>query len=74
MFSPQALSVKLTTVVRKGDAYHPLLMSFSYSRLLETVQTYIDAYLQRNPSDYLIKVHNLNLPLTPVKVFVQSFA
>ncbi|XP_075906466.1 telomeric repeat-binding factor 1 [Nelusetta ayraudi] len=52
---PEGLSVKLTTVVKKGDTYHPLLMSFSFSRLLEAVQSYVDAYLQRNPSDYLIK-------------------
>lgn len=74
VFFPQGLSVKLTTVVKKGDAYHPLLMSFSYSRLLEMVQSYIDAYLRRNPSDYLIKVHNLNLPHTSVRVFIWSFA
>lgn len=57
-FFRQGLSVKLTTVVRKGDTYHPLLVNFSFSRLLEAVQSYVDAYLQMNPSDYLIKVHN----------------
>lgn len=56
------MSAKLTTVVKKGDAYHPLLMGFSFSRLLEKVHSYIDAYLQTCPSDHLIKVHETNSP------------
>ncbi|XP_029384720.1 telomeric repeat-binding factor 1 isoform X2 [Echeneis naucrates] len=52
---PQNLRVKLTTVVTKRDTYHPFLRSFSFSRLLETIQSYLDSYLERNPSDYLLK-------------------
>ncbi|KAI3355238.1 hypothetical protein L3Q82_018092, partial [Scortum barcoo] len=52
---PQSLRVKLTTIVTQKETYHPFLMSFSYSRLLETVQSYLDAYLKKNPSDYLLK-------------------
>ncbi|XP_071341433.1 telomeric repeat-binding factor 1 [Trachinotus anak] len=52
---PQNLRVKLTTVVTKRDTYHPFLMSFSFSRLLKTIQSYVDDYLKNNPSDYLLK-------------------
>lgn len=72
-FWQQGLSIKLTTVVKKGDAYHPLLMNLSFRRLLDTVQSYIDAYLQRNPSDYLIKVRDPNSPHALVGVLIWSF-
>uniref|UniRef100_A0A8C6UC32 Telomeric repeat binding factor (NIMA-interacting) 1 n=1 Tax=Neogobius melanostomus TaxID=47308 RepID=A0A8C6UC32_9GOBI len=52
---PSTLRVKLRTVVAQKDNYHPLLKSFSYSRLLETTQTFLDAFLQKNPCDYLLK-------------------
>nr|XP_046227128.1 telomeric repeat-binding factor 1 [Scatophagus argus] len=52
---PRNVGVKLSTVVTKAETYHPLLMSLSFSRLLETVQSYLDAYLEKNPSDYLLK-------------------
>uniref|UniRef100_A0A665VMV5 Uncharacterized protein n=1 Tax=Echeneis naucrates TaxID=173247 RepID=A0A665VMV5_ECHNA len=41
-FTQQNLRVKLTTVVTKRDTYHPFLRSFSFSRLLETIQSYLD--------------------------------
>ncbi|XP_042366463.1 telomeric repeat-binding factor 1 [Plectropomus leopardus] len=52
---PQNLRVKLSTVVTQRDTYHPFLMSFSFSRLLDSVQSYLDAYLEKNPSDFLLK-------------------
>ncbi|XP_030611860.1 telomeric repeat-binding factor 1 isoform X1 [Archocentrus centrarchus] len=52
---PQGLGVKLSKIVEQRETYHPFLMSFSFSRLLETVQSYLDAYLEKNPSDYLLK-------------------
>ncbi|XP_051266306.1 telomeric repeat-binding factor 1 [Dicentrarchus labrax] len=52
---PQNLGVKLSTIVTQKETYHPFLLSFSFSRLLETVQSYLDAYLEKNPSDYLLK-------------------
>lgn len=55
----QNLRVKLTTIVEQRETYHPFLMSFSFSRLLETVQSYLDAYLKKYPSDYLLKVQDL---------------
>uniref|UniRef100_UPI003AAA7D48 telomeric repeat-binding factor 1 n=1 Tax=Centroberyx gerrardi TaxID=166262 RepID=UPI003AAA7D48 len=52
---PQNLRVKLSTIVTQRDTYHPFLLSFSFSRLLETVRSYLDAYLEKNPSDYLLQ-------------------
>ncbi|XP_054478666.1 telomeric repeat-binding factor 1 isoform X2 [Anoplopoma fimbria] len=52
---PQNLIVKLSTIVTQREIYHPFIISFSYSRLLETIKSYLDAYLEKNPSDYLIK-------------------
>ncbi|CAI5673339.1 unnamed protein product [Oreochromis niloticus] len=52
---PQGLRVKLSKIVAQVETYHPFLMSFSFSRLLETVQSYLDSYLEKNPSDYLLK-------------------
>ncbi|XP_072234867.1 telomeric repeat-binding factor 1 [Leuresthes tenuis] len=54
---PQNLRAKLSTVVaqRKHESYHPFLMNFSFSRLQETLQSYLDTYLEKNPSDYLLK-------------------
>ncbi|XP_037613366.1 telomeric repeat-binding factor 1 [Sebastes umbrosus] len=52
---PKKLIVKLTTIVTERETYHPFLMSFSFSRLLETINSYLDAYLEKNPSDYILK-------------------
>ncbi|XP_068565951.1 telomeric repeat-binding factor 1 isoform X2 [Cebidichthys violaceus] len=52
---PQNMMVKLSTIVTQKETYHPFLMSFSFSRLLETIKSYLDAYLEKNPSDYLLK-------------------
>ncbi|XP_041817359.1 telomeric repeat-binding factor 1 isoform X2 [Chelmon rostratus] len=52
---PQNLRVKLSTIVTQREIYHPFLTSFSFSRLLETVQSYLDAFLEKNPCDYLLK-------------------
>lgn len=43
-------------MVKKKDPHDPLLNSYSFTRLLETIKTYLDAYLEKNPSDYLVKV------------------
>ncbi|KAM9337391.1 telomeric repeat-binding factor 1 [Symphorus nematophorus] len=52
---PQNVGVKLTRIVTQKETYHPLLVSFSFNRLLETIQSFLDAYLQKDPSDYLLK-------------------
>uniref|UniRef100_A0A3Q1EEF8 Telomeric repeat-binding factor n=1 Tax=Acanthochromis polyacanthus TaxID=80966 RepID=A0A3Q1EEF8_9TELE len=49
------LGVKLSKIVAQRDPSHPYLMNFSFSGLLDTVQSYLDAYLDKNPSDYLLK-------------------
>ncbi|XP_023265692.1 telomeric repeat-binding factor 1-like [Seriola lalandi dorsalis] len=56
---PQNVGLKLTTIVKQRDTYHPFLMSFSFSRLLETIHSFLDAYLEKNPSDFLLKVKDL---------------
>ncbi|XP_054620941.1 telomeric repeat-binding factor 1 [Dunckerocampus dactyliophorus] len=52
---PQKLGAKLSTIVAQMDTYNPLLAGFSFNRLLEMVRSYLDTYLARNPSDYLVK-------------------
>ncbi|XP_069559799.1 telomeric repeat-binding factor 1 isoform X1 [Brachyistius frenatus] len=54
-FPQQSLRVKLLTIVKQGDTDHPLLASFSFSCLLETVESFLDSYLEKNPSDFLLK-------------------
>ncbi|XP_034428642.1 telomeric repeat-binding factor 1 [Hippoglossus hippoglossus] len=52
---PQKVGVKLKTIVAQTETYHPLLMSFSFNHLLETVRSYLEVYLEKNPSDDLLK-------------------
>ncbi|XP_028290780.1 telomeric repeat-binding factor 1 [Gouania willdenowi] len=52
---PQKLQVKLSTIVAQRDTYNHFLMSYSFSCLLDTICTFLDDYLKRNPSDYLLK-------------------
>ncbi|KAM6900542.1 telomeric repeat-binding factor 1 [Xenentodon cancila] len=52
---PQTVRVKLSTIVTQREIYHPFLMSFSFNRLLDTIQSFLDTYLEKNPSDYLLK-------------------
>ncbi|XP_020501833.2 telomeric repeat-binding factor 1 [Labrus bergylta] len=52
---PKSLRVQLSAVVTERETYHPLLVTFSFSRLRETIQSYLDEYLEKNPSDYLLK-------------------
>uniref|UniRef100_UPI0037E826B5 telomeric repeat-binding factor 1 n=1 Tax=Semicossyphus pulcher TaxID=241346 RepID=UPI0037E826B5 len=52
---PLSMGVKLTTIVKQRETYHPFLMSFSFRRLRETIQSYLDDFLEKNPSDYLLK-------------------
>ncbi|XP_060950152.1 telomeric repeat-binding factor 1 isoform X2 [Limanda limanda] len=51
----QNLGVKLKNIVKQTETYHPLLMSFSFNHLLEAVQSYLEVYLEKNPSDDLLK-------------------
>uniref|UniRef100_A0A096LPN5 Telomeric repeat-binding factor n=1 Tax=Poecilia formosa TaxID=48698 RepID=A0A096LPN5_POEFO len=55
LFLNQNLGIKLSTIVTKTDTYHPVLMSFSFKRLLETINSFLDNYLKKNPCDFLIK-------------------
>lgn len=52
----QNLRVKLSVIVKKMETHHPFLMSHSYDHLRETIQSFLDNYLKKNPSDFLVKV------------------
>ncbi|XP_056155392.1 telomeric repeat-binding factor 1 isoform X2 [Lampris incognitus] len=52
---PQNLQVKLSAICKKGDIYHPFLLNFSFSHLLEMVQTYLDAFQREKPSNFLLQ-------------------
>ncbi|KAM8881439.1 telomeric repeat-binding factor 1 [Synchiropus picturatus] len=52
---PHNITVKLTTVVEKGDAYHPLIVSFNFDRLMTAIHSFLDSYLRRNPCDFILK-------------------
>lgn len=53
---PKTVMVQLREIVKTNETHHPVLKSYSYSRLLMTVESFLDAYLERNPSDYLLKM------------------
>ncbi|XP_071026869.1 telomeric repeat-binding factor 1 [Oncorhynchus clarkii lewisi] len=52
---PQNLGIKLSLIVSKRDTYHPFLLNFSWNRLLENVQTFLDCFLEKHPSDFLLQ-------------------
>ncbi|XP_070842518.1 telomeric repeat-binding factor 1 [Chaetodon trifascialis] len=54
-FPQQNFGVKLSTIVKQRETYHPFFTSFSFSRLLETVQSYLEDFLAMNSSDFLLK-------------------
>ncbi|KAL6462939.1 hypothetical protein MHYP_G00293610 [Metynnis hypsauchen] len=51
----EKLQRKLSTLVTKNDVYDQLLTSFSYSRLLDSINTFLDTFLEKYPSDFLLK-------------------
>uniref|UniRef100_A0AAZ3PY78 Telomeric repeat-binding factor n=1 Tax=Oncorhynchus tshawytscha TaxID=74940 RepID=A0AAZ3PY78_ONCTS len=52
---PQNLGIKLSLIVNKRDTYHPFLLNFSWNRLLENIQTFLDRFLEKHPSDFLFQ-------------------
>ncbi|XP_057680861.1 telomeric repeat-binding factor 1 isoform X2 [Corythoichthys intestinalis] len=52
---PRKVGAKLATIVAQMDTYHQFLTVFSFARLLESVQTFLHAYLAKHPSDFLLK-------------------
>ncbi|CAL8311464.1 unnamed protein product [Merluccius merluccius] len=52
---PKNMAIKLTTLVAKGDIYHPFLRSFTYQHLLEKIWAYLDTFLAEVPSDFLFQ-------------------
>ncbi|XP_077410324.1 telomeric repeat-binding factor 1 [Vanacampus margaritifer] len=51
----QKVGAKLSAIVAQMDTYHPFLTVFSFERLLELAQTFVDAFLAKHPSDFLFK-------------------
>ncbi|XP_058231891.1 telomeric repeat-binding factor 1 [Hemibagrus wyckioides] len=52
---PEKLQRKLSTVVSKKDVYDQLLAKFSFNHLLKGVNSFLDAFLEEHPSDFLLK-------------------
>ncbi|XP_041725071.1 telomeric repeat-binding factor 1 isoform X2 [Coregonus clupeaformis] len=52
---PRNLGIKLSLIVSKRDTYHPFLLNFSWNRLLENIQTFLDRFLEEHPSDFLLQ-------------------
>ncbi|KAM4606587.1 telomeric repeat-binding factor 1 [Polymixia lowei] len=52
---PRNLLVKMSTIVKRKNTYHPFILNFNFVRLLDTVQSYLDAFLEENPSDFLLQ-------------------
>ncbi|XP_051542921.1 telomeric repeat-binding factor 1-like [Myxocyprinus asiaticus] len=52
---PEKLQGKLTTIVKKKDAYDQLLMKFTYSQLLESIDIFLNTFLQDRSSDFLLE-------------------
>ncbi|XP_053468207.1 telomeric repeat-binding factor 1 [Ictalurus furcatus] len=52
---PQKLQRKLSTVVSKKDVYNQLLTRFSFNHLQKSVNSFLDAFIEKHPSDFLFK-------------------
>ncbi|NXM67558.1 TERF1 factor, partial [Serilophus lunatus] len=53
--SDKPLRVKLTTVIKNKDPYVPLLQSFSYSRLIKKIKSYVELFMKENETNFLIQ-------------------
>ncbi|KAK3515423.1 hypothetical protein QTP70_019919 [Hemibagrus guttatus] len=52
---PEKMQRKLSTVVSKKDVYDQLLTKFSFNHLLKSVNSFLDVFLEKHPSDFLLK-------------------
>ncbi|KAJ8277693.1 hypothetical protein GJAV_G00078670 [Gymnothorax javanicus] len=52
---PEELQMKLSAIVKRKDLYHQCFIQFSFTRLVETIKTFLDAVLKAHPSDFLLK-------------------
>lgn len=48
--------MKLASIVSRKNAYDAYLTSFSFERLLNQIQTFLDSFLEENPSSFLMQV------------------
>nr|XP_695329.6 telomeric repeat-binding factor 1 isoform X2 [Danio rerio] len=52
---PEKLQRKLATIVNKKDAYDQILMNFSFDKLMETIDTFLEAFNQQYASVFLLE-------------------
>ncbi|XP_061093576.1 telomeric repeat-binding factor 1 isoform X2 [Conger conger] len=52
---PEELKMKLCAIVKRKDVYHQCFVQFSYTRLVESINTFLDSVLKAHPSDFLLK-------------------
>lgn len=70
----QKLQMKLASIVSRKNAYDTYLTSFSFDRLLDQIQTFLDSFLEENPSSFLIRVSkSLSCHNTAPVNFKQNF-
>ncbi|XP_014738983.1 PREDICTED: telomeric repeat-binding factor 1 [Sturnus vulgaris] len=53
--SDKPLRMKLATIIKTKDPYVPLLQSFSYSRLISKVKSYIKLFMKESETNFLIQ-------------------
>ncbi|XP_056306374.1 LOW QUALITY PROTEIN: telomeric repeat-binding factor 1 [Danio aesculapii] len=52
---PEKLQRKLATIVNKKDTYDQILMNFSFDKLMETIDTFLEAFNQQYASIFLLE-------------------
>ncbi|XP_076146773.1 telomeric repeat-binding factor 1 isoform X1 [Alosa pseudoharengus] len=52
---PQKLQMKLASIVSAKNTYDAYLTSFSFTRLLDQIQAFLDSFLEENPSSFLLQ-------------------
>ncbi|XP_012671599.2 telomeric repeat-binding factor 1 isoform X1 [Clupea harengus] len=52
---PEKLQMKLASIVSAKNTDDPYLTSFSFARLLDKIQSFLDAILEENPSNFLLQ-------------------
>ncbi|NXL84890.1 TERF1 factor, partial [Alectura lathami] len=53
--SDKSLRVKMTTIVRGKDPYVPLLQNFSFNRLISKVKSYVERFMKKNETNFLLQ-------------------